>query len=467
MYQSTEALGASGACGAEETRGVSDVRGAGSTRSDADERADASACGDASAYGDADGCTDASACGEPIAASAAEAVLAEALRETGVQVIAFDESGRCVASTLVNPELEGEILDYLQSRESPLEDGARAVISRNGVRLSIVRRTIAWQKTALRIYIVRSGRDTAASHAGIRWLNAQDAREELSASAFGIIERDRSVAPAVAGAHARGAMLMLEGEPGAGKRETAELIYLEGPHARQPFVAVACDELSSKSWRYLLKSQDSPLFATGITIFFDAIQTLSEQRVRELVSTARDSSLARRCRVIFAGDDVPGGGESAQVAYVAERLACAVSIVPSVREQGGATEKVARYLDYLALTFGTEAPRIGPEAARILGDYRWPRNYLQLREVAERLYIMVGAGEVAEETAQEVLAQEEVIRSAVFAAPTLDTDLYIYRPLADTERDIARLVVDRLHGNKTRAAEVLGISRTTLWRLLK
>ena len=39
--------------------------------------------------------------------------------------------------------------------------------------------------------------------------------------------------------------------------------------------------------------------------------------------------------------------------------------------------------------------------------------------------------------------------------------------LADTERDIARLVVGHLQGNRTRAAEVLGISRTTLWRLLK
>lgn len=43
--------------------------------------------------------------------------------------------------------------------------------------------------------------------------------------------------------------------------------------------------------------------------------------------------------------------------------------------------------------------------------------------------------------AEEVLAQEDVIKTATFGAPTLDSDLYILRPLADTERDIARLVV--------------------------
>ena len=69
--------------------------------------------------------------------------------------------------------------------------------------------------------------------------------------------------------------------------------------------------------------------------------------------------------------------------------------------------------------------------------------------------------------AEEVLAQEDVIKTATFGTPTLDSDLYILRPLTDTERDIARLVVGYLQGNRTHAAEVLGISRTTLWRLLK
>ena len=117
--------------------------------------------------------------------------------------------------------------------------------------------------------------------------------------------------------------------------------------------------------------------------------------------------------------------------------------------------------------FGTAAPTLSAAAAKMLDAYRWPRNYLQLREVSERLYILVGAGVVERAAAEEVLAQEDVIKTATFGAPTLDSDLYILRPLADTERDVARLVVDHLHGNRTRAAEVLGISRTTLWRLLK
>ncbi len=51
--------------------------------------------------------------------------------------------------------------------------------------------------------------------------------------------------------------------------------------------------------------------------------------------------------------------------------------------------------------------------------------------------------------AKEVLAQE-VIKTATFGAPALESDLYILRPLADTERDVARLVLQHLHGNRTR-----------------
>ena len=398
---------------------------------------------------------------------AQRAVLAEALRLEGLQVICIDDSGSIVVSTVEPAELECDILEFLSSRDTPLADGARSVMSRGGRRYVLSCRQIKVAAGALRLVTVRERGEAAVPHAGITWLNADEVRERYESTAFGVVEGAQEVAPAVARAHAREAILMLEGEAGAGKRETAELVYLQGPYRTRPFVHVACDGLAAKSWSYLLKSQESPLYQEDITILIDDVQSLDERRTRELSNTVRGTSLARRCRVMLAANDIPQGGEAPQAGYLAEALACAVCVVPSVRERGGAAAKVARYLGYLAEAFGTEVPSVLPEAARALDAYSWPRNYLQLREVAERLYIMVGPGTIDAETVDEVLAQEDVIRTAVFSAPTLDTDLYIYRPLADTERDIARLVVDRVDGNKTRAAEVLGISRTTLWRLLK
>ena len=394
------------------------------------------------------------------------AVLTAALHAVGVEALGRCADGSVVVSTIGSPQLERDVLAFLDDRAAPLGDGGRAVMGRGGKRYALTCCALDAPEPGLEVITVRELRD-AASHEGVTWYNADEVRDRCRSDVFGIVESNQEVAPAVLDAHARGAVILLEGEAGAGKRATAELVYLRGPFANRPLVAVACDGISQKTWRYLLKSQDSPLYQADLTILFCDIQALEERRVRELVAAIRSSSLSRRSRVMFTADDVPTGGESPQALYVAEGLACAVCVVPSVRDRGGAAQKVEAYLRYLAASFETDSPRLEPAAADVLDRYRWPRNYLQLREVAERLYIMVGPGAIDAALAQEVLEQEGVIRTATFSAPTLDTDLYIYRSLVDTERDIARLVVERLNGNKTRAAEVLDISRTTLWRLLK
>lgn len=393
-------------------------------------------------------------------------ILIEALSAAGVSALAVDERGGVVISTMSDAALEQDIAAFVSERLARVGDGARLVMGHEGVRLSLTVCPTAKERGALWVVVAHEVR-AAATHAGIEWLNADEVEARYASSTYGIVEDAAAVAAPVRGSYARGVPLMLEGELGAGQDQIAKRLYLDGPYADQPFVSVALDELTDRGWRHLLKSSESPLFQTGLTLCMGGWHAVGPQRLRELVSAMIDTVLATRCHVVLTANDMPGGGESDQAAFVTERLACAVSVAPAIAEQGGASEKVARYLGYLADMFKTGAPMLSAAAAETLDAYRWPRNYLQLREVSERLYILVGAGTVERAVAKEVLAQEDVIKTATFGAPALESDLYILRPLADTERDVARLVLQHLHGNRTRAAEVLGISRTTLWRLLK
>ena len=393
-------------------------------------------------------------------------ILIEALSAAGASALAIDERGGVVISTMSDAALEQDIAAFVSERLSRVGDGARLVMGHEGVRLSLTVRPTAKERGALWVVVAHEVR-AAATHAGIEWLNADEVEARYASSTYGIVEDAAAVAVPVRESYARGVPLMLEGELGAGQDQIARRLYLDGPYADQPFVSVALDELTDRGWRHLLKSSESPLFQTGLTLCMGGWHAVGPQRLRELVSAMIDTALATRCHVVLTANDMPGGGESDQAAFVTERLACAVSVAPAIAEQGGASEKVARYLGYLADMFKTGAPMLSAAAAETLDAYRWPRNYLQLREVSERLYILVGAGTVERAVAKEVLAQEDVIKTATFGAPALESDLYILRPLADTERDVARLVLQHLHGNRTRAAEVLGISRTTLWRLLK
>ena len=393
-------------------------------------------------------------------------ILIEALAAAGASALAIDAHGDVAISTMDDTALEQDVAAFVAERLGRVGDGVRLVMGHDGARLSLTVRPVDKEYVALWVVVVREVRG-AAAHAGIEWLNADEVEARYEASTYGIVEGAAAVAGPVRESYARGVPLMLEGELGAGQSEIAKRLYLDGPCADEPFVSVALDELTDRGWRHLLKSSESPLFQTGLTLCIGGWHALPPQRLRELVSTMTDTALAARCHVVLTANDMPGGGESDQAAFVTERLACAVSVAPAIAEQSGASKKVARYLSYLADIFETAAPTMSEEAASTFNAYRWPRNYLQLREVSERLYILVGSGVAERAVAEEVLAQEDVIKTATFGAPTLDSDLYILRPLADTERDIARLVVGHLQGNRTRAAEVLGISRTTLWRLLK
>ena len=393
-------------------------------------------------------------------------ILIEALAAAGASALAIDGHGCVVISTMDDTALEQDVASFVAERLGRVGDGVRLVMGHAGMRLSLTVRPAAKEYGALWVVVVREVRG-AAAHAGIEWLNADEVEARYEASTYGIVEGAAAVAGPVCESYAHGVPLMLEGELGAGQSEIAKRLYLDGSFAGEPFVSVALDELTDRGWRHLLKSSESPLFQTGLTLCIGGWHALPPQRLRELVSTMTDTALAARCRVVLTANDMPGGGESDQAAFVTERLACAVSVAPAIAEQGGASKKVTRYLSYLADIFETAAPTMSEEAASTFNAYRWPRNYLQLREVSERLYILVGSGVAERTVAEEVLAQEDVIKTATFGAPTLDSDLYILRPLVDTERDIARLVVGHLQGNRTRAAEVLGISRTTLWRLLK
>ena len=393
-------------------------------------------------------------------------ILIEALAAAGASALAINERGGVAISTMNDATLEQDVANFVAERLARVGDGARLVMSREGVRLSLTVRPVAKEYGALWVAVVREVHG-AAAHAGIEWLNADDVEARYEASAYGIVEGAAAVAGPVHESYARGVPLMLEGELGAGQAEIAKRLYLDGPFADEPFVSVALVELTDRGWRHLLKSSESPLFQTGLTLCMEGWHAVEPQRLRELVSAMIDAALATRCHVVLTANDMPGGGESDQAAFVTERLACAVGVAPAIAEQGGASEKIVRYLEYLADVFETGAPVLSDAAAKTLNAYRWPRNYLQLREVSERLYILVGPGTVERAVVEEVLAQEDVIKTATFGAPTLESDLYILRPLADTERDIARLVLQHFHGNRTRAVEVLGISRTTLWRLLK
>ena len=130
--------------------------------------------------------------------------------------------------------------------------------------------------------------------------------------------------------------------------------------------------------------------------------------------------------------------------------------VPPLRERGDDILLLARHF---AARFAKElekpVPRFSENALRVLARYDWPGNVRELENVIQRLLVMTDGDLI------EIPDLPPLMRFSASAINGLN------RSLAEVEKDHIRNVLAKVGGNKTRAAEILGIDRKTLREKLK
>ena len=394
----------------------------------------------------------------------ANLLLWHVIRDLNADFAAFDDNGQLVYTSISGGSEGNGIFEYVAARRATAEHGDRFVVRRAGFTFDIRARSLVVAGEPYKVFsIKRSKRVT--DHAGIDFLDAEEVRVQYDRSAFATTGAATVLAPTVRRGVESSSPLLLEGEVGSGKDQVARLIYLEGGGASQPFVQISCDLLNERAWRHLLKSHESPLFRSGITIYVRGLNALEPERWRNLLAVIRDSSLPSRNRLIVSCSDTDGRACDAALKF-AEQLRCTVLVTPPLREAADVPDRLQRYLDRLAREERVPSPSIEPEARELARQATWPRNYLQLREVAERLFAVHGSMPITGKLMCDALIRQEQRDSRAHAGTALPRGDGGIAPLAETNRREARAAVEYFDGNKTKAARALGIGRTTLWRLL-
>ncbi len=270
---------------------------------------------------------------------------------------------------------------------------------------------------------------------------------------------------------------LVVGETGTGKEVIARQIHNRGARAEGPFVAVNCSALPET----LLESElfghvrgaftdarrdKRGLFeqADGGTLFLDEIadmklslqpkilRALEERTVRRLGGAA---DVAVNVRVIAASNRelaamVREGSFREDLYY---RLNVFTVHVPPLRERPEDILPLARYFrEMFNAEFKKNVTALSPAAEAELTAYRWPGNVRELRNVIERALILTAAREVP----SSAITVGEV---AAAAGEELS--------LAACEKRHILAVMAAAGGNRSKAARLLGISRTTLWAKLK
>jgi two-component system response regulator HydG len=272
------------------------------------------------------------------------------------------------------------------------------------------------------------------------------------------------------------ATVVIEGETGTGKELVARMIHSYSNRARQPFVTVDCASIAPTLLESELFGAVRGAFTgadrdrVGVfeaanrgTVFLDEIgeiernfqasllRFLQEREIRPLgASRAKEIDV----RVIAATNRdlqrmVDDGKFRDDLWY---RLNTLRIVMPPLRDRREDIPLLARfYVNKYNSRYDRDV-KLMDSGVKSLQEYTWPGNVRQLQHVIERLTIL--AGRIDRETVEDALTAMESRDKAV-------------ETLADAQEDQIRKVLAATGGNKSKAAQILGIERKTLYRKLE
>ena len=245
-------------------------------------------------------------------------------------------------------------------------------------------------------------------------------------------------------------------------------LYMRSVLRNNPFVSVNCSLLNDKSWTFLLEHHNSPLSDEGNTLYFASIDVLSPERQRQMLAALEEMAVCRRNRVIFSCVCQPGEYISAVGSLFMDKLCCLSLYLPPLRQMADRIPTLVNLsLSYLNADLPRRIIGVEPDAVALLQSFQWPHNYTQFRRVLGDLAVTAPGQMITAESVRQLLQKERHVGAFTLHAENATVPLDLSRTLSEIDQDVARRVVEETGGNHTAAAKRLGISRTTLWRLLK
>lgn len=279
------------------------------------------------------------------------------------------------------------------------------------------------------------------------------------------------------------ATVLITGGSGTGKELVAKALHYNSSRRESPFVAINCsaipeDLLESELFGHVKGSFTSAvadkkgLFveADGGTLFLDEIsemplgmqakllRVLQEAEVRRVGDT---KSIRIDTRVVAATNRdlwaaIRDGGFREDLFY---RLNVIPVAIPDLKERPEDIPLLAEHFlqKYGELSSGQKT--LSSDALRALMKYGWPGNVRELENAIERAVILSRTGEIRVEDLPGELRSDEAVslRRATDQSATLE----------ELEKDYILMILERCGGNQTKASEVLGIDRRTLYRKLQ
>jgi two-component system, NtrC family, response regulator AtoC len=282
--------------------------------------------------------------------------------------------------------------------------------------------------------------------------------------------------------------ILITGETGTGKEVVARAIHHNSPRRANRFVAINCSAIPETLLEAELFGHVRGAFTGAVgarqgrfeqahkgTLFLDEVGTMSTALQMKLLRALQEREFERvgdnqtikvDVRVIAAtnsdlGKMVSEGSFREDLYY---RLNVIPIQLPPLRER---RDDIPILVKHFLEKFSASTATVSQGAMRLLMAYPWPGNVRQLENAVERA-VALSAGRETLDVAD--LPSEVQTTTQPAATPFVDfpddgLDMPSY--LAAIEKDLIQRALDRTRGNRNRAADLLGIKRTTLVEKLR
>ncbi|MEJ6523827.1 MAG: sigma-54 dependent transcriptional regulator [Opitutales bacterium] len=281
------------------------------------------------------------------------------------------------------------------------------------------------------------------------------------------------------------ATVLLTGDTGTGKELVAQSIHQNSDRARGPFVPVHCAALPANLLESELFGHEKGAFtgaserrigrfesANRGTLFLDEIgeidlasqvkllrflETKSIERLGSLNTIMVDTRLV--CATNKNLSAMIEKGEFREDLYY--RLNVVSIKLPPLRERGGdITLLLEHFLSHFSRENNFPLPELNSEAISVLNSYFWPGNIRELRNFCENLVVLNRGGVITQYDLDPRFFSKSSVMSQTLQSA--DTSLSV----EENEKRLLKSALFQAGGNRTKAAELMGVSRRTLHRKL-
>jgi len=275
--------------------------------------------------------------------------------------------------------------------------------------------------------------------------------------------------------------VLISGESGVGKGLVAKLIHYTSLRKDRPFLAVNCAIFTEELLASELFGHEKGAFtgamtakqglieiANNGTLFLDEIAEMSPALQAKLLNVVEDEEFLR------VGGTKPVKVDVRFIAATNQNISTLVSnnkfredlyyrlnvmdiYIPPLRERRDDIMPLSKYfLEKHSKKANKKINKFSKEAMDILMTYNFPGNVRELENIIERAVILEKTSKIMPENLPQSIT--------LFQIETIDPNRI--RTIDELSKDYAEKVLELVGNNKAKASEILGISRTSLWRLL-